>query len=90
MQRDPSRAGDIVQDLLRQKFLRAGWRERVDGELLTVLEQYGAHRVMSMEWKNFAAWLKGKLRVPKPSTLFGLREVGMFSSLPRIQTAKAE
>jgi hypothetical protein len=80
-------AGEIVHDLLRQKFLRAGWREQIHGDLLTVLEQQRAHRVMSMEWGHFAAWIKGELTIPQPVGPFGLRDVGMFSTLPRLHPA---
>jgi hypothetical protein len=80
-------AGEIVHDLLRQKFLRAGWREQIDGNLFQALEEHRAHRVMSMRWDHFSAWLKGKLKMPQPFGLFGLRDVGMFSSLPRLHPA---
>jgi hypothetical protein len=82
------RAGEIVHDLLRQKFLRAGWREQIDGNLFKALEEQRAHRVMSMKWGHFSAWLKGKLKLPQPTPgLFGLRDVGMFSSHPRLHPA---
>lgn len=81
-------AGEIVHDLLRQKFLRSGWREQLDGNLFNALEANGANRVMSMEWDHFDGWLKGRLRMRQaPITSFGLSDVGMFTATPRLHPA---
>ena len=81
--RAPARA-EILQDLLRHKLQRAGWR---DPDLYPVnaglpfmdeLQSNNVHKVFSMQWPRFASFLNGNLRMTEPAVPFGLREVGLF------------
>lgn len=80
-------AGQLVRDLLRVKMLRAGWRDpdthgiAPDRDLMTELRAHNIHRVFSMEWPRFSAWLEGRLRIAAPPTRFGIRDVRLFTPI---------
>jgi hypothetical protein len=73
-----------MQDLLRNKLQRAGWRDpelftrNPDRPFLEELRANEVHRVFSMEWGRFSDFLAGDLRMDAVTIPFGLREVGLF------------
>jgi hypothetical protein len=78
--------GGLVRDLLTVKLRRAGWRDPVqhriapDRDLMTEMQTHQFHRVLSMDWPNFSAWMNGRLRLTASAGAFGLHDVGLFTT----------
>ncbi len=77
-------AGELVRDLIKQKFLRAGWRDpsryaiKPDRELVEEMRVQKVNCVLSMEWPRFTRWLRNELTIRAPASPFGLHDVGLF------------